>query len=182
MNPVVHFRTETLKLDIPNTRQGLVESLCRLPDAPSENIKQFFNHQGEVADALWALFDDHSLLPPWTANTLLRHVGRLHKYRPVIRDINHSLSAILKRYHFENFLPLRIYLNALCQITVQCNSRQAEAPFALSTMDYYSRGTAHVIGGLGQLAEELCRAIELCGGEVHLSSRVRAIKHFKWRI
>ena len=53
------------------------------------------------------------------------------------------------------FTPLRTYLDALCQITVQCGATEAEAPFALGAMDYYWRGTGHVRGGIGQLASAL---------------------------
>ena len=146
-----------------------------MPNAPQEGIKAFFKHQGKVADVLWALFDDTSLLPPWGMKSLIRHASRLPEYRPLIRDINHSLLDVLGRYKIDHFSPLKLYLDALCQITVQCSSAEAEAPFALATMDYYSRGSAHVIGGLGKLAEELCKAIEQCGSEVHFSQRVKQI-------
>lgn len=175
LDPVVHFRTPKLSLDIPSSRDQLIESLCALPDAPQEGIKAFFTHQTKVADALWALFDDSSLLPPWTLRSLLTHLCSLGQYRPVLKDVNTSLYKVLNRYGIADFKPLTLYLDALCQITVQCGTHEAEAPFALSTMDYYGRGTAHVIGGLGKLASELCKAIKQCGGEVMFSNRAKKI-------
>ena len=150
--------------------------LCALPNAPQDGIRAFFKHQSEVADSLWALFDQPDLLPPWNLKSLLKHASRLPKSVPVVKNMNRSLGQVLERYGINDFKPLKVYLDALCQITVQCNSDQAEAPFALSTMDYYYRGTAHVVGGMGKLADELCRAIKLLDGEVHLSNRVKSIK------
>ena len=51
---------------------------------------------------------------------------------------------------------------------------EAEAPFALSTMDYCFRGTGHIHGGIGALAWAMVEAIKGLGGSVMLSSRVRA--------
>ena len=175
LDPVIHFRSPNLQLDIPSNRDKLIELFVNMPKAPQEGIHSFFAHQKQVADQLWQLFDDPNLLPPWTAKTLWQHTRSLKSYLPVIRDMNRSLYQVLERYRIHEFKPLKIYLDALCQITVQCNTTQAEAPFALSTMDYYGRGTAHVIGGLGKLAAELCRAIQLCDGQVHLSNRVKDI-------
>ena len=47
---------------------------------------------------------------------------------------------------------------------------------ALSVMDYYSRGTAHVRGGIGTLATAMAGAIERAGSEVRFSSRVRSAR------
>ena len=176
LKPVIHFRSSEINLDIPSDKDKFIEMLCALPNAPKNGIRQFFQHQGEVADSLWALFDQPDLLPPWDFKSLLKHASRLPKYLPVLKNMNRSLGQTLDRYGINEFKPLKIYLDALCQITVQCNSDQAEAPFALSTMDYYYRGTAHVVGGMGKLADELCRAIKLLNGEVHLSNRVKSIK------
>lgn len=176
LSPMIHFRSSTIDIDIPSEKDALIQYLCELPNAPKEGIKAFFKHQGQVADALWALFDDPDLLPPWNLQALIKHAMRFPKYLPILRNMNRSLAQVLQRFGIDDFKPLKIYLDALCQITVQCNSDQAEAPFALATMDYYYRGTAHAIGGMGKLANELCKAITLCGGEVHLSNKVKGIK------
>ena len=176
LSPVIHFRSEGLALDIPSDIKHLVDQLCDLPDAPEEGIRAFFSHQQSVAEPLWQLFDDPNLLPPWTLSSLWSHLKKIPQYRPMIRDMNHSLAQVMQRYHVDTFKPLKLYLDSLCQITLQCGSQVAEAPFALSTMDYYGRGTAHVIGGLGKLAQELCRALERAGGELSLSNRVKGIE------
>ena len=175
LDPVVHFRAPQFSLDIPPQRERLIDLFLKQPDAPRENIKRFFNHQAHIADTLWALFDDADLLPPWNAGSLWRHLKRSAAYLPMMRDINRSLFDVLARYGLDQFKPLTLYLDALCQITVQCGLREAEAPFALSTMDYYGRGTAHVIGGLGRLAESLCQGIAQQGGDVRLSDQVKEI-------
>ena len=82
----------------------------------------------------------------------------------------------MARHGLDQFWPLRVYLDALSQITVQCSAAEAEAPFALATMDYYFRGTGHVRGGIGALAWALTRAIESLGGDVKLSTRVSALR------
>ena len=175
LKPVIHFRSSEINLDIPSNKDELINSLCALPNAPQEGIREFFRHQSKVADSLWALFDQPELLPPWNLKSLLEHALRLPQYLPVFKNMNCSLTQVLERYGINDFKPLKVYLDALCQITVQCNADQAEAPFALSTMDYYYRGTAHVIGGMGKLADELCKAITICGGDVHLANRVKGI-------
>ena len=175
LDPVIHFRAPDLSLDIPPQRDRLIELLLQQPGAPREGIRRFFAHQGQIAETLWALFDDPQLLPPWNLSALWRHFKRTPAYLPMIRDVNRSLLDVLTRYGLHQFKPLTLYLDALCQITVQCGVHEAEAPFALSTMDYYGRGTAHVIGGLGRLAEALCQGIAQQGGEVRLSDQVHEI-------
>lgn len=175
LDPVIHFRSPELNLDIPPSRDQLVAELAGLPGAPRANIERFFAHQARVADTLWQLFDEPELLPPWDIKALLRHAARLPRYAPLLRDVNRSLTQVLKRYQLDTFTPLKLYLDALCQITVQCSADEVESPFALSTMDYYGRGSAHVIGGIGKLADRLCEAISACGGEVRFTDQTRSI-------
>ena len=175
LDPVIHFSTPSFQLDIPTDRDHFIEMICALPNAPKKRIKLFFNHQKQVADCLWDLFDHPELLPPFSLHSLFTHLTRLPSYFPFIRDINCTLLDILKRYQLDQYQPLITYLNALCQITVQCSIDQVEAPFALSTMDYYFRGTAHIEGGLGQLATGLGDALIQEGGSVSLADRVKSL-------
>ena len=175
LDPVIHFRAPEFSLEIPPDRDQLIAELCALPDAPSDKIKRFFAHQAQVADTLWQLFDEPELLPPWDIRDLFKHAARIPRYAPLLRDVNRSLLDVLRRYKLDHFKPLKLYLDALCQITVQCSAEEAEAPFALSTLDYYGRGSAHVIGGIGRLADQLCEAITRCGGEVRLVDQVRSV-------
>jgi phytoene dehydrogenase-like protein len=89
--------------------------------------------------------------------------------------VGRPLGAVLERFGLLRFTPLRTYLDGLCQITVQCGAAEAEAPFALAAMDYYWRGTGHVRGGIGRLAEALVEAITRCGGQVLLANRVKSL-------
>ncbi len=175
VDPAIELRTQGLTLKLPPDRARLVAQFEALPGAPSDRLRAFFDHQRRVADALWALFDDPSLLPPFDAATLLRHVARAPKYLPVLPWITRSLGAVLDHHGLAHFEPLRVYLDALCQITVQVSADEAEAPFALSAMDYLSRGTRHVHGGIGALAVAMARAVEQLGGDVRMSDAVRSL-------
>jgi phytoene dehydrogenase-like protein len=94
------------------------------------------------------------------------------------------LGAVLEHLGLSGFTPLRTYLDALCQITLQCASAEAEAPFALAAMDYYWRGTGHVRGGIGRLAGALAEAVTRQGGEVLYTNRVKALAPIAggWRV
>ena len=140
--------------------------------APADRLRRFFQEQRAVADALWSLLDAPDLLPPLSARAVLAHAARLPRYAPVLRAMGRPLRAVLARHGLEGFEPLRQYLDATLQITVQTSSARAEAPFALSALDYYFRGTGHVHGGIGALATAMVRAIERCGGAVRKSDRV----------
>jgi phytoene dehydrogenase-like protein len=184
IDPLVELRTPSLRLSVHRDRQRFLDQLCALPGAPVHGVRGFFSLQRQVADALWGLFEDPELLPPLDARALLRHVTRVSRYIPLLRWVGRPLGAVLERFGLLRFTPLRTYLDGLCQITVQCSAAEAEAPFALAAMDYYWRGTGHVRGGIGRLAEALVQAIIRCGGEVVLANRVKSLSPEAggWRI
>ncbi|WP_224247965.1 phytoene desaturase family protein [Hyalangium gracile] len=175
IDPLVELRTPSLRLSVHRDRQRFLEQLFSLPEAPVRGLRDFFALQRHVADALWALFDEPTLLPPLDARALLRHATRVPRYVPLLRWVGRPLGAVLERFGLLRFTPLRTFLDALCQITVQCSAAEAEAPFALAAMDYYWRGTGHVRGGIGQLAKALVEAISRCGGQVLLANRVKSL-------
>jgi phytoene dehydrogenase-like protein len=175
LDPLVELRTPALHLGVSRDRSAFLAALASLPGAPEAELQAFFAYQRRIADTLWSVFDDPALLPPLTARALLRHFGRAPRYAALLPLLGRPLTAVLARFGLEGFAPLRQYLDGLCQITVQCSAAEAEAPFALATMDYYWRGTGHVRGGIGQLAEALLGAVRALGGEVRLASRVKAI-------
>lgn len=184
LDPIVEMRAPGFHLDVPRCRQTLVERFKALPDAPGPALEAFFDHQRRTADALWALFADPALLPPFGLAALMQHIGRSPSYLPLLNLIGRPLSAVLKRHKLEHFQPLRLYLNALSQITVQANVDEAEAPFALAATDYFFRGTGHVRGGIGTLASAMVDAIRRNGGTVYLANRVRKLEHQQnqWRV
>ncbi|MEO1268145.1 MAG: FAD-dependent oxidoreductase, partial [Myxococcota bacterium] len=149
LDPMVELRTAELSLPISPRRHDLIDAFTHLPGAPKEGIRSFFAHQERVADVLWELLKHPELLPPFKPVALMSHARRLGRYMPLLRWMGRPLIAVMREHGVAHFEPLRIYLNALCQITVQCGIEEAEALFALSTMDYYFRGTGHVRGGIG---------------------------------
>ena len=175
LDPVVEVRAPGLRLPVGRDRAAFIDSLCALPGAPAAEIRAFFDRQKGVADTLWQLFDDPALLPPLGAGALLRHVARAPRYAALLPLVGRSLGAALERAGLAHFAPLRCYLDGLCQITVQCSAAEAEAPFAMATMDYYWRGTGHVRGGVGALAWAMIEAVKRAGGEVRMANRVKAL-------
>ncbi|MDC0715213.1 NAD(P)/FAD-dependent oxidoreductase [Stigmatella sp. ncwal1] len=175
LDPLVELRTHALRLSVHRDRHLFLEQLCALPGAPAQGLRGFFAYQRQVADALWALFDEPALLPPLDVHALVRHAARAPRYVPLLRWLGRPLGAVLVHFGLERFTPLRTYLDGLCQITVQCSAAEAETPIAMAAMDYYWRGTGHVRGGIGRLGEGLLEAITRCGGEVRLANRVKAL-------
>ncbi|RYE91117.1 MAG: FAD-binding protein [Myxococcales bacterium] len=175
-DPMVELRAPGLTLPVRPDRAELEAQLAALPGAPVAALHAFFAQQRAVADALWALFDEPELLPPFSPAMLLRHAARVPRYLPLLPLIGRPLGAVVASHGLAGFEPLRIYLDAVCQITVQTSSAEAEAPFALSAGDYYFRGTRHVHGGIGELAGAMVEAIRQSGGEVRLSDRVKALR------
>ncbi|HET9929749.1 MAG TPA: NAD(P)/FAD-dependent oxidoreductase [Polyangiaceae bacterium] len=173
---LIDFRSGPLRLDVGRSRERLVDALGSLPGAPEQRIREFFSVQKVVADALWPLLDDATLLPPISAPMLARHARRLREYARIAPYLGRPLVNVMRAHRVDDFLPLRLYVDALCQITVQCGAAEAEAPIALSAMDYVFRGTAHVHGGVGNLAEALLAAARRVGVEVRMPNRVSALR------
>ncbi|MBL8683198.1 MAG: FAD-dependent oxidoreductase [Myxococcales bacterium] len=176
IDPMVELRTGAMTLAVGRERSSLIDAFCAMPDAPVDALRRFFTEQRAVADALWALFREPALLPPLSARALVAHIARLPAYAPILRVIGRSVRSVLARHELEGFEPLRQFLDAVLQITVQTASDDAEAPFGLSSMDYYFRGTGHVRGGIGSLASAMVTAIERSGGSVRMTDRVSAIE------
>lgn len=176
LDPAITFRTPALELRVHARREAFVEELCALPGAPVAGLRAFFASQARVADALWPVFDDPGRLPPFDPAGLAFHAARLPRYLPVARWVGRPLVDVLRHHGVAGFPPLRHFLDALCQITVQVEASRAEAPFALAAMDYCFRGVGHVEGGIGQLAWALLRAAEALGAEVRLPARVRGLR------
>jgi phytoene dehydrogenase-like protein len=177
LDPVVSLRAPGLSVEATRARSTIVEQLAAAGSPEhGEALRSFFRLQQDVASALWALFEDPSLLPPFNLRSLMQHATRLGRYLPIARLLGRSLGQVLRDLGLEKHEALRIYTDALCQITVQCPARDAEAAFALSAMDYYHRGTGHVRGGVGTLAHALvagCRAETVA---VELANRARHLR------
>lgn len=175
-DPPVELRTPDLTLPVYTDRARFIDQLCALPGAPVAGIRSFFAEQGQVAEALWPVLDNADRILPFGPGGLRWHAGRLLRYLPLVRHVGRPAVRALERHGVADFRPLRTWVDALCQITVQASAAQAEAPFALSTLDYAFRGTGHIHGGIGELARAMCDAIGRAGGEVAMPSRVRSIE------
>lgn len=184
LDPVVELRTPTSRFPVARKREELVAKLANAPGAPREAVHAFFERQREVAEVLWSLMDDPDLMPPFGLSALSRHARRLRRYLPLVPLMGKSLESVLQKFGLDKLGQLRLYLDALCQITVQCSSQEAEALFALGTMDYYFRGTGHVRGGIGRLAWGLVEAVRSGGGTVVMANQVSSLARAngKWRV
>ncbi len=184
IDPVVEVRAPGFALQVSRDRAAFVDALCALPGAPVGALQAFFEEQRQLADVLWELFDDPELLPPVTLSSLAAHLWRSPRYAPLLPWVARPLAAGLRARGLEGWAPLRTCLGGLCQITVQCPPEEAEAPFALAAMDYYWRGTGHIRGGIGRLAEALAGAVGRLGGQVRFAQRVRSLRRegAVWRV
>ncbi|MFK7989015.1 MAG: phytoene desaturase family protein [Sandaracinaceae bacterium] len=180
LDPVVELRTPGWSLEVPSDRHAWVERMASLDPARADGVRGFFALQGKVADALWALLSDPAMLPPLSPGALLRHASRVPAYLPILPWISKPLEAALRHHGLADFEPMRVFADAVSQITVQASAAEAEAPFAMSTMDYFFRGTGHIEGGIGALAWGLVRAIENLGGEVRLADAVKGMRQDEW--
>ena len=176
MDPLLELRSAGFRLTVGRDRAALVARFCGVPGAPEAAIRAFFSRQQAVANVLWSVFDDLELLPPFGVKNLARHSARLLRYAALAPLLGRSLASVLASYGLSEFAPLRLYVDALCQITVQCPAAEAEALFALAAMDYYYRGTAHVRGGVGTLASALLAAAAQAGADVRLPARVAGLR------
>jgi phytoene dehydrogenase-like protein len=184
LNPLVEMRSARWSLAVPADRASFIDRFCELPSADAAALRAFFRTQEQVADVLWKLFDDPSLLPPLDGAAVLRHLKKTFAYGPVLRWMGRPLSDAIAHHHLAEYEPLRVYLDAVSQITVQASANEAEAPFAMAAMDYFFRGTGHVRGGIGQLAWGLTEAIRRAGGDVQLANRVKGMRREDgcWRV
>ena len=174
LDPAMVVRTPGWELPIDGDRAAFIERLCALPDAPVRGIREFFGLQQRVAETLWPLLDDPLRTLPH--RSLVFHLQRSLGYLPLLGLLGRPLTQVMERFGVASFEPLRVAMDSLCQITVQCMAHEAEAPFALSAIDYGFRGAAHVDGGMGALASALCEVVRKQGGEVRFASRVKELR------
>lgn len=174
-DPVMTLRTPDLTLPLDRDRAAFRARLAALPGAPVAGLRAFFAEADRVAEPLWALFAADDLLPPWGPGALLRHASRLPAYLPLLGVVGRTLADVLARHVLSGFRPLTALMDYLCQITVQAPAAQADALFALAATDYPWRGTGHVHGGMGALAQGLLDAGRGLGVDVRLADRVQGV-------
>ncbi len=172
----IELRSPGLTLPITDHRQSLVDALCAQPDAPVAKLNRFFAFQQRVADALWHVLDTPEALPPVTADMVAHHLQHARVWAELSRFAGHPLSAVVQHFGLTRFQPLQTWLDAMCQITVQVASDQAEAPVALGAIDFFFRGCAVMPGGMSDLARAFVAAIESHGSTVRYANRVKRIE------
>lgn len=182
--PVVRMISPNINIQITRDRASVENYFLQIPGAPREKLRRFFQFQRKMSDALWRALDDPQLLPPLSAAAMMRHLVAAPGYLPILTIVGKPFITVLEKYQLAGFAPLREYLDALCQITVQCPAAEAEAPFALAAMDYYFRGAANVRGGVGVLAAEILGAIVKNGGVASLANRAISVERERgiWRV
>ncbi|MGE0325487.1 MAG: phytoene desaturase family protein [Polyangiaceae bacterium] len=176
LDPLIELRAPGLVLPVCREREHFVRTLCRLEPRYAEPLKRFFAEQKRVADTLWELFDTPQLLPPLGSASLWRHSLRTPAYLKLLPLLGQPLGRVIERHGLSECRALRLYLDAVCQITVQCNASEAEAPFALAALDYCFRGTGHVAGGIGTFASAITAALADRGVDVQFSNRVQRVE------
>lgn len=180
----VELRAPGLRLPVPADKGRFIAQLCAMQGAPVPGIRRFFARQQRIADTLWPVLDDAGRLPPFTRAGLGFHARRAHRYLALAPWVGRPALALARECGVADWQPLRLWMDAISQITVQTDMASAEAPFALSTLDYCFRGAGHVHGGIGALATAMLQAVEGLGGEVHMPSRVRRLERIDggWRV
>jgi phytoene dehydrogenase-like protein len=180
MDPLLELRTSSVMLSVRRDRQSLLSQLCSLPGAPIDRLHGFFDRQRRVAAVMWELLDKPELMPEfalrWIPRALPHHLRMLPRYLALLPLISKPMGTLLDESGLGDFIPLRVYLDALCQITLQCSSAVAEAPLVFSAMDYYYRGTAHVVGGVGAMANVLLDSCRQRGVDVQLACKVKHVQ------
>lgn len=184
LDPVAGFRAPGVDWTLPRDREAFVEQMALLAGARAPGVRRFFQEVEETADTLWSLFDAPGLLPPFDLRALASHARRLPRYVPLLRGVGRPLSHRLRAHGLGAFAPLRLWLDAVCQITVQTAADEAEAPVAMAAIDYFWRGTAHVHGGIGALAAAFVDGIRARGGRVSLTDRVKRLERVgsRWHV
>ena len=176
LDPVLELRAPGLDLPVPADREAFVARLAALPGVPQSPLRAFLDRQRAVADRLWGLFEDPALLLPLGPGGLAGHLSRLPGTLSLLPLLGRPLGALLASHGLARCAPLRTYVDALCQITVQCTADEAEAPFALAALDYPFRGAGHVRGGVGTLATALAGALGDLGADVRFHDGVTALR------
>lgn len=183
LDPVITLRAPGLSLTAGAERGSFEAALSGLPGAPRERLAAFLGFQRRVADALWDVLDHPEALPPLTGASVSHHLRHLPVWVELARFAGRPLEAVLEHFGVAGFAPLRTWLDAMCQITVQAGVTEAEAPVALGAVDFFFRGCAVLPGGMGALADAFVTAVQNRGGEVRLANRVKRLErvHGGWR-
>ena len=170
-DPVMTFTVDGQTHVVPASRDAWIDHLVRQAPEHARGIRAFFKTIRAGSDALWGLIDEDTLTPRRAAKEVLNLGGHLGWMRWAGRP----LIAVAQHHGVDEVQPLRAWLDATCQITVQASASEAEAPYGMAACSFLFRGVATVRGGIGRFATELVHAIERCGGEIRFSNAIYRI-------
>jgi C-3',4' desaturase CrtD len=134
----------------------------------------FWRWQERTADLLWDLA---AHLPPWPPRDLAevaRLAALLLRARPPLGLAVEALrpfAAHLPR----GIEPLRQFVDAQLLIAAQATSARTNALYGAAALDLPRRGVAHLVGGMGAIAETLAEAVRRDRGRVlyrHRATRI----------
>lgn len=174
-DPVLVLRGPGIELPLWRSRERTRAQLEAMPDAPVAGLRGWWAEVDRVAAPLWRLFHNERLLPPFDLSAVWAHLRALPAWAGLLPSFGQTLGARLRAHGVDGFAPLRLLVDYLCQITVQCPADEADSLFALAAIDHVWQGTGHLHGGVGTLAEALLQAARDQGAEVHLADRVIAV-------
>lgn len=175
-DPIVHFHSPLAEVPVWRDRKRLLsEWQSRLP-AHRLELARFYQRQERVADPLWAALADPRALPPFRGREWWHALRWIPASPTFLPSIGRTLNRELTTLGLTSANAFRVFLDALCQITVQCPSQEADAVFALGTLDYFHRDTGHVVDGIGSLASGLVHAIQSLGGAVHFHAQAKSVR------
>ncbi|MFO0757493.1 MAG: hypothetical protein U0359_13430 [Byssovorax sp.] len=174
---MVELRTPDLRLPVALDRAPRSSTPSRPSPARRRRRRAFFAEQRRVADLLWALFDDPSLLPPFDAASLGRHALRSARYLGLLLPLlGRPLGALLDKHGVAGFGPLRACLDrSLCQ-----DHRAIAPPPRPRRRSRWPRwitaGAARAMcaGGSACWRGALSDAVARLGGSVHLATSVKS--------
>ena len=179
LDPVIDMRIGEHNLLLHSDQDHFVDSLCARDFKNAAAIRRFFAIQKRVADVFWPLFETPEALPPFSLAALMPLLKIAPQMFSQLSILNASLFDVVKRCGAHKSEALRVFLDALCQITVQCSSKEASAPIALSALAFPWRGSRHVEGGIGNLAQALVTAAKQNGVDVYFTERAKSLSQTK---
>jgi C-3',4' desaturase CrtD len=142
--------------------------------------ERFWQWQEGTADLLWRTALAGAPWPPQSArdlSSLLRAAGPAVADRPthfpdLLLD---AFRPVAGRLHG---MPARLqsYVDGQLLISAQATAGRANALYGAAALDMPRRGVAHVLGGMGSLADVLVDAVHRFGGQVMTRQRVISVR------
>lgn len=174
VDPAITLRGPEGALALPARPEALRAALCEAFPGQARGISDFLALQDRLGGALWDLLDHPERLPPLRGGAWLRHLQGAATWLPALPWLGRPLLALAQRHGLDQG-PLRTWLDAACQITVQCAADEAEAVPALGALSFLTREPVHAVGGTGALADAFVRALRRRGVTIAFADRATGL-------